>query len=71
MRGQIARGQSSPAKNTNRKPQGLAEESTYPLTKKRGLKGKGANRVLKGIDKRGTGKSIVTPRQTSLSGRFF
>lgn len=71
----------SRAKGTSRKPHGLAAESTYPLTKRKGLTGRGASRVLKGTDRKrqrvgvtlGSGKMGSRPGSVAkrIEGKYF
>ena len=71
-KGPIDRKSTSKPRKTNRRPEGLDAKTTYPLTKRKGLKGKGASRVLKGTDKRKGGKSVVVNEKANkLDGKYF
>ena len=54
-----------------RNPVGLDKKTTYPLTKKTSLKGKGANRKLKGVDKRSPKKGVEGWSPKKLDGKWF
>lgn len=71
MKGKVEK--AAPPRVPNKKPPGLGK-SSYPLAKGKGAAGPGANRVLKGTDKRGTGKVQKANERTrakSLEGKYF
>ena len=63
----------SAPKSTNRSPKGIDKKSTYPLSKAKGLAGKGANKARFGKkpDKRGTGTGVTGERPKRLEGKYF
>ena len=74
MKHKGSRGPVEPAAKAGRvkhNPVGLDKKTTYPLTKKTSLKGKGANRTLKGTDKRRPSKGVEGWSPKRLEGRYF
>lgn len=60
----------APAKGVNQKPRGFDVKGAPPMAKATG--NKKMNRVLKGVDKKKGGKSVVvSDKSNKLSGKYF
>ena len=69
-KGKVSRSSASKARSTNRHPKGNDAKGIHPMTGKTGSKK--MSRVLKGVDTRKGGKSVVvSDKANKLDGKWF